>query len=85
MRIKTLAHHSRKSLPDLGNKVLNSIPSHRSVGDAPEPPHQIGRCNVRVEVEVVRHGNLAVLEGRGDESDPELCMNLGCRAWYTQF
>jgi hypothetical protein len=36
-----------------------------------------------VDVDVVRYGNLAVLEWWGDESDPESCVVLGRRAQHV--
>lgn len=57
--------------PNLGNEILDVVPSDGAVGDAPPPAHTIGREDVSMCMEVVGDGDFVVPEWGSDEADTE--------------
>lgn len=59
----------RYRLANLGNKVINGVPSDGTERYATPPAEAICWLDVRMRVQVVGHRYLRVFEGRSDESD----------------
>lgn len=57
--------------PNLSDEIVNRVPRHRAVSYTPPPPHQVCRHDICMCMEMVRHRDLVVLEGRGYEPYPE--------------
>jgi hypothetical protein len=58
--------------PDLGDEVVDGVPGERGVGDGAPPAELVRGLEEGVRVQVVRHGDLRVLERRGHEADADL-------------
>lgn len=60
-----------KGAPYFSYEIIDSIPSHRAVGNTSPPTHEVRRGNVGVGVEMIRDGDFVVLEGWCDETYAE--------------